>query len=350
MGIFSKSAQARLDETINYILQDISPTERAAVKQYLESQIQKMSGGGDIKGLSDPMSMNDLAERGTPDERKKRRSLILMAYAKANEMQLDQTKNLAGAQLGPKYFEAIKRIRLLADQEFGTQAVIRERYDAMMARPLEFLSAYMLFTRGSNTDGKMTQYFFFEFKNGKEGFALCSDIDPHPPKSLKVDVISVPGIVWSDVPGRGKQSVVGSFSTIKGTELTGASLMITTQFSGCAFCVKKVDATAKFFAAHIMPGLEHVQGSNIAGGGQKLALQLSGSDVPAVSRGNFAPPGDGAGTFYVYGSGYSNIVPVAAGYDSKQSMTLIGVLKSTGWQFLRQLSVNRGNLSAIQIL
>ena len=81
-----------------------------------------------------------------------------------------------------------------------------------------------------------------------------------------------------------------------------------------------------------------------------MALQLSGSDEPAVSRGNFAAPGDGAGTFYVYGSGYSNIVPVAEGYDSKQSMTLIGVLSSTGWHFYRQLSVNRAVTSVKQIL
>ncbi|MGO8790948.1 MAG: hypothetical protein ACLQVL_26690 [Terriglobia bacterium] len=346
----TKGGQARVDETTNYILEDITPPERPAVKQYLQGMIQKMSGGGDIKGLSDPMSMNDLADRGTADERKKRRSLILMSYARGTDLTLVQVKGMAAAQLSTNYFDSIKRLRLLADQENGNGALIQERYNAMIARPLEFLTTNMLFTRGSNTDGVMDQYFFYEYKNDKEGFALCSNVDPHPLKSISVKVVSVPGIVWSDVPGRGKQSVVGSFSTIKGTELTGASLMITTQFSGCAFCVKQVTATSKFFAAHIMPGLEHVEGSTIAGGGQKMALQLSGSDVPAVSRGNFAAPGDGAGTFYVYGSGYSNIVPVAEGYDSKQSMTLIGVLSSTGWHFYRQLSVNRAVTSVKQIL
>jgi hypothetical protein len=349
MGIFSKGAQTRINETIDLILQDVQIPERTAVGDYIRAELDRM-GGGDVAALSKPMSMNDLEERGTAEERKKRRALILMSYCKANNLTLEGVKHMAVGNLTGEYFASIGRLRLLANQEKGLGNLIRDKYNEMIANPDTFLRANMLFTVGSNTDGEMDQFFFYEFKNGVAGYKISSSLDPHPPRAYLVRVISVPGVVWRDVPNRGDQSANGSFADVHGTELAGASLMVTTQFSGCSFCFKEVTATQRRFAAHIMPGLQHIQGSDIAGGGNELANQLAGDRAPAVTAGNFSAPGNGAGDFRVFGSGYSNIPGHGAGYDSSQSLTIIGVLRLGAWSFYSQLSVNRVVRSAAQIL
>ncbi len=99
-----------------------------------------------------------------------------------------------------------------------------------------------------------------------------------------------------------------------------------------------------------MPGLQHVPGSDITGGGNELAHQLAGDRAPAVTAGNFADPGNAIGGFRVFGSGYSNIPDHGGGYDSRPSMTIIGVSGPGEWHFYSQLFVNRVVTGATRIL
>ena len=69
----------------------------------------------------------------------------------------------------------------------------------------------------------MTQYFYYENKNGIEGYAIASSNDSHPAKAYTAQVLSVPGVVSSafdesqrDVGGSDFVALCGN-ATIYGT-------------------------------------------------------------------------------------------------------------------------------------
>ena len=136
---------------------------------------------------------------------------------------------------------------------------------------------------------------------------------------------SVRAVGWADVPGRGAVAVpaaagAASFGAIHGTELGGAGVrtMMTTEFSGCSFCIKSVGG--RTYAAHIMPS-PIVFGVPPPVDGPRLAQQLEGL-APTVAAGNFANAAGGPGPFRIYGRGHSNHPHHPNGYPGQ--MTLLG--------------------------
>ncbi len=352
MGVFSKGAQTRLDETRDYIVSKITDGgEKARIKSYITTKITQLAGpSGVVKGISDPMSMNDLTQRGTKDERKQRRSLIMIELMGGMSVGMS-AKTLAATGLAAKFAESLESLRWVVDQESGTGMVIAQPFNELKNNTLQFLSKYPLLVFGSETDGKMHQYFIYEkptTPNMPHKFAFYSkSMHKHYAHSPKVSVSNVPGVVWSKVPGRGSNSTSGSFATIDGTECT-ESIMLTTQFSGCCFCYKTHGG--KTFAAHIMPGDESKKGSDITGGGKTLAEQLAGLHATTVTPGDFkSPPAPTGGQFYVYGRDYSNI-PGQTGYTGGVQMTLIGIRRGGTWNFYSQEVVAGNVSSATQIV
>lgn len=351
MGIFSKDAQTRIDQTIAHILAQIGDAaERQTIRTYLTTQIAQMAGPtGVIKGISDSMSMNDLSARGTEDERKQRRALIMieMVGGMASGM---TAKTMGGTELATRFVQAIESLRYVVDQNAGTGNVMRAVADALVTDPMGFLRRNVLMVFGSETDGVMTQYLVYEKPTTpgvahKFGF-YSAKMNKHRPHSPAITVVNVPGVVWSDVPSRTKSSTTGSFASIQGTELDGAQLMLTTQFSGCSFCYKAHGGQT--FAAHIMPGAEHIPGSDLAGGGEELARQLAGLRAPQVTGGDFAAPAPTGGRLEVYGRGYASGAGRPAGYSDGVSMTLIGVRApgATAWSFYSQ-EARAGQVSSV---
>ena len=352
MGMFSKDAQLRIDQTIDFIAGQITDAaERQTVKTYLTTKIQQMAGpGGSVKGISDPMSMNDLSSRGTEDERKKRRALILIEIV-GGMIAGATAKAMSAGELATKFPQAIETLRYVVDQNVGTGQVMRGVFDSLLAAPATFLRRHLLLVFGSETDGAMKQYFVYEKPNTPNvpiKFAFYSaKMNKHFAKSPQMDVANVPGVVWSDVPNRTKVGNAGSFAGIEGTELVDAPIMLTTQFSGCSFCWKT--HLARTFAAHIMPGAEHIKGSDLPGGGEELARQLAGLRAPRVTGGDFAAPAPAGGQLRVYGRGYSNGVNHPGGYSGEGvTMTLIGVRAPAdgSWSFYSQES-RGGQVTAV---
>ena len=349
MGVSGKDAQKRIDETIDYIGNQVADAaERQTVQRFVSTKLQQMTGpGGSVKGISDPMSMNDLDTRGTEDERKKRRSMIMIEMV--GGMMVGVTaKSMGSGEVSMKFHRAMQTLRWVVDQNVGTGLIIRSEYDTLVSSPLTFLQAYPVLVFGSETDGMMTQYFVYEkpaMMGAPNKFAFYSaKMNKHFPKSPQVSVINVPGVVWRDVPGRTHDNKSGSFAGVVGTDLDGASVMLTTQFSGCTFCVN--EHGGKSFAAHIMPGAEAIKGSDLQGGGEALAKQLAGQSAPVVG-GNFAAPCAAGGTFEVYGRGYSNIAGKAGGYSGDGgTMTLIGIKGTGGWNFFSQ-EVSAGTVTRV---
>ncbi len=363
MGLFSKGAQARIDETLDYIVLAVPANERVAVRARMNAKIQGMTGGGSIKGLSDPMSMNDAADRGTDPSRKVRRSIILMEAVAISSAGGDPAaiKGLAPGPALVRFNQDIDWLRLLADQARGNANLLRAKYQALVANPLTFLQNNLVIVQGSGTDGLMHQSMFFALYNGIPRYKIVATPPGDTPHCYTFPVLNVPAILWSNVPGRTTNPIRGSFATIDGTHLTGGTVMVTTQFSGCSFCFKSVGVNT--YAAHIWPDDERVPGSGIAGGGTKLAQQLAGLDeyagvgvpgptVPNVTAGDFAAPAPNGGVFNVYGSGYSNIVGNATGYPPRNGndwMTMLAFLQTGTWRFYSQHIINGQISRAVQL-
>ena len=78
---------------------------------------------------------------------------------------------------------------------------------------------------------------------------------------------------------------------IRGIRLSGNHIMVTTQFTGCSFCMQRTGA--ELFCAHVTPFLRGYDGVNTTG--PELAAR-------AVATGGFSNAGFvGAGPFRVYG-------------------------------------------------
>jgi hypothetical protein len=144
--------------------------------------------------------------------------------------------------------------------------------------------------------------------------------------------VSVKALHWAEVPGRGLTPLSGSFATIHGTELDGADIMLTTQFTGCSFCLKFHNG--QYYAAHISPagpGAKAILDANV------LAQQLCGLDSNVVG-GDFANAPGGTSRFEVYGRKHSTIPSGhSTGYpDSAAVMYLIGFKSGVKWSIYSQ--------------
>ena len=354
-----KGAQTRLDETIDYIVDRVPIGEQTVVRQFVEGKVRTFHGGvrAGIRGMSSPMSMSGLAERGTADERKKRRSIMLMIMAYITGPVAGAAKTMSVMELTARFTEYIGVTRLLASQsEHGTGARILEKYNALIANPLDFLGTHIVHCFGAGHSGAMQQSFFFEYTNGVGKYKFTAHVPGTARGCPRPTVVNVPAVLWSAVPNRTNNPAAGTFADIQGTRLTGGTCMVTTQFSGCSFCFK--DHGGSVYAAHISPDDPNQHGAGLPahGGfssGTRLARQLAGLEGE-VTGGDFAAPAPGGGNFMVYGAGYSNIVGHDTGYPPNAGgnyMTLIGTSHGGAWRFYSQHVNANGTIArVVQIL
>ena len=177
----------------------------------------------------------------------------------------------------------------------------------------------------------------FYFSTAKGRYLIDGDVHARPPHSVKFQAISVPNMPWFGVFGRGDNPQPPrhegrSFARIDGTRLVGADMMITTGFSGCAFCFQKVGD--EIWAAHIAPtdgGLRSI------GAAPMLARQLIGLERNVGPAGFENAPMDFP--MKIYGKGYSNIPGCGGGYDNY--MYLVGLRNSLQqWEFHAQITTD----------
>jgi hypothetical protein len=122
-----------------------------------------------------------------------------------------------------------------------------------MANPEGFLSRNQVVIYGIRADKQPPNdigTFGFYFEAEKDRYVFTSPC--LKPGAYQFEAFNVPAVLWAAVPNRGTNAKAGSFAAIHGTPLTGApTIMLTTQFTGCTFCVNKVGSTV--YAAHIAP-------------------------------------------------------------------------------------------------
>jgi len=336
----TKDAQARLDEIIAYLASQVPGPERTSVTLYLTDWMNRSTMGNAqaLKDLSNPMTMTNAPNAGNKAERDRRRALIVLELMKstANLNTGNAVKQLAMGQVDTQFAALLGELRTAASETHGTGAALQTVFNTeLVAHPQRFLRANRVIM--GNLRGGNQAVFFYDYPRSTYRFDLQAPAEVRNP--CRIPAVVVPAVVWDQVPGRTNSQTAGSFAGIVGTELIGATTMISTQFSGCAFCFKVVGT--RIFAAHIMP--DDGAGSAVTGGGAALARQLAGQ-VPGITGGNFAAPGNGAGQFNVYGAGWSNLPAFPNGYPVRaaadQFMNIFGVVKGGAWRIYSQHVLN----------
>jgi hypothetical protein len=380
-----KNKITRVNDTIAYI----QNTPGAGLPQNIRNDIATMVTHATprnthqerqtFKQVSRSMSVKHQLEdgvvRGSDPQREARRAIVLLwtAIGGQNPCQGIVTRRDAAMRLPPNQLAAA------FDEAMITAAVFASDLGAawvfnneLSLNPLQFIQRFRLFINGS-TAGKATfmnplagawrnvMNFWFCYDHTDDIFYLEAQGRPNSHKH-QMSVVNVPALHWTEVNGRGNVIAPtalnpASFSQMLGTELAGATFMVTTQLTGCVFSY--MGNGANVWASHTMPG-----GAVNAMPAATLANQIMGN-VLHVTAGDFAnypglganPPlrvfGMTAGNAPVVGGGnpfYPQRTPFAS-VGTARFITILGRLFGGSWEIYCQAVDHGGTImEARQVL
>jgi hypothetical protein len=336
-----KGAQARIDQTVNFIVGRAPLLYRTGIRPYLNAKLAVIINAGTRAAISGTLSSHTFAVAGNEQQRAMRRSILLLQYLKNySALAITNFQQLALGSLQNQLDELMLGLRFSADQEYGGSGGELDRVftNKLKANPTQFLSQRRVLIFGNNTSGVVNQYFIYKWQQNQ--YNINSHRGPQEAHAGAFQAVNIPAVPWDLVPGR--TGGVPSFAAINGTELTGAAVVVSTQFTGCAFCIQEING--RLFAAHIMP--DNGPAGGIPGSGIELARELAGvhaarplNPIGAGAFANAPVPVGAAGPFLVYGSGYSNIPGIPNGYTHHgpgSHMTIIGFRRMGTWSIYSQ--------------
>jgi hypothetical protein len=233
----------------------------------------------------------------------------------------------------------------------GATTAAQAAMQALFNQPLAFLQTNKLIVNGSNvrdlTQGDQNVLpFHFGYSAGYDRFQF--DVAPNA-GYVAVNVDSVTAQNWTSVPNSwvAGNAAGGDFSQIDAIELA-SQFMVTTQFTGCAFCMKAHGGHT--YCAHVAPRRDLPAAA--------AAPVLTGTQVATRIANNNGVNGDfanaaGGNALSIYGAAFSSNVPVP-GYPNGLGggggyMTVIGVLRAPGYEIYSQITQNHAITSAQQI-
>ncbi|MCG3194811.1 MAG: hypothetical protein DIJKHBIC_04078 [Thermoanaerobaculia bacterium] len=359
MAFITKDDQARIDDAFNFIAGTTLVPARMKlavstfVSDFIKRKLPTGSSRQEIRNFSRGMSMAKVHHSGTEGQRALRRAIHLLWEAMENHERAEQAKLTPGIDLVYDFKRSMEKAWIVSEKKGGGLVAHKWVFDnGLKLYTKAFLRRNRLFIQGSSKiDGTQGDQNVLDFEFGFDELKDRYTIAPKGLGGYSFKAVSVPAVHWTDVPRRGVTEDSGSFGAMNGTEFDGASVMVTTQFTGCSFCLK--DA-GRLLGAHIspsVPGRPHPFSS-----GTKLAQQLSGVQEPAVGKGDFANGNPGTGQLLVYGRGYSNMTGLRDGYDPRiqgggsSGMYIVGFKRPTGqWKVFSQEIVDNHIVKAIRI-
>jgi hypothetical protein len=364
VGINTKDEATRITETLTTISTNtlVPANERARVHTFAQSYMNTTypnTNSGAYKSFSNGMTMTDVNAPGNKPQRALRRAIFLLWSAMGEPMEAAQAKAILVANVQDAYISTMQKALCFADTNNGNTAGTQYVLETIFrGNPLVFLQKNKILILGSSAfnaaaDTNILRFsFHFEATRNRYEFWRVDTTAADPVGRYCFNTTSVPAIYWGDVPGRTTNVANGSFAAIRGTRLSGTS-MLTTQFTGCAFCLKD---NGQLYAAHVSPGYKG-EARDVATPGidaTVMAQQLA-NQVATVAGGDFSNAA-GAQPFRVFGKSYSNIPGHGAGYDALCTtgggvywMSLFGFRNGGIWRIYGQEIVNREINDAYQI-
>jgi hypothetical protein len=348
MALWTKDETVRINDTVTYIAAQCPVAERPAIQTYLNNWIGANFNTPALRSaFSQQLSTDGVAGRGDATARAGRRALVILRGGMlnaANPLYLAPAGVMAmpAGAIAAALAAVILPFRIFALQEQGNNTQLQAALTSLTTQPDIFLQNNVVVCQswGAPPGGMLAHKFLFDYRN--QTFLMLPPAMPQPNSivgaGINVNAVNVPEIYWANVPGRGNNAAGppagGTFAAIVATPLTGATLMVTSAFTGCSFCFKNNGGLV--FAAHIGPATPN---DPSIGPPPTLATQL-------VANGNFAAPaGAVAGALQVFGRGLSNIVGLAPGYTVQPvpgmplvsaSMYVFGVVIGGAWRIYSQ--------------
>jgi hypothetical protein len=359
MATITKKADERITETLDYLTK--TAVVRYGERQYVEKYVRTFldtkfpggwSGNQQFKSFSESLSMTGVTNPGNEEHRKMRRLLMLLWKAMGNDTIANAVPALGAGTLASELRMTIRKAMLCSGQLSGDDWTARYVLTNIIARdPLDFLTENKIIIRGSTKDSGLNQNlvtFEFGYEPLSDRYAFNAPASKPTPGYHGFSASSVPAVNWWDVPGRGGNLNAGSFAQIRGTQVSGATIMVTTQFTGCSFCMKS--SGGHLWAAHISPASVKSEHAAYKTDGRTLATQVCG-DVATVTGGDFANA-PGTLPFRVYGRDKGN-GKFPGGYpftaSGLQYACIIGFEENGAWQLFCQHTSAAGIAGAVQI-
>lgn len=370
---------ARVTETIAFINNHATslPVRRQAAAQFCRQTYPKLSVfdfgayNTEFHALSSAMSVKHHATvpAGNQDERATRRAIYLI-WKSINKIagphpniaaRADAAMGMATGNLDAALVDAILKASVYHSPAAAADVFNNE----VVAHPRRFLTAHKVIVLGLTRGGdKFTNpaspsfanviNFSFQYDPTNDRFVFAGNGNPNMAAHV-FPTVSVPAVIWYDVPGNGGELApsprpLADFAQILGCELTGANFMLTTQFTGCAFCWTNHGGVMR--AAHVAPAKPNYVDVNLPtshpGGGNGLASRIVAQGNAAGMANAGGPANAGGAAVTVFGRGAGN-APVAAGnpFYPNANLTYATIIgcNTAGWRFYMQAVDTGGNIS-----
>lgn len=352
-----KSKDTRLSETVTFIRNCLAldAGQRTRAADQADSYIDSL--GGQSAALSTSLHIGDSG----PDlnqHRAYRRAYVLLYKAIAHGHQMALTGlpqgviTIAGPTAVANLPAVVRFAAILRCRETMANYMMLQDLQQLLNSPLQFLQHNKLMVSGSprrdvGQGDRNVMPFYLSYDLNNERY----DLTPDPqPGCAPVMADSVVARWWTDIPGHVAGNLAGgNFSQLEGIELT-SQLMVTTQFTGCAFAMKNHNAHT--YCAHTTPKPPH----DFAGQARAMTGNQLAQDIHSVNgvAGDFQNAAGGP-ALAIYGAGWSVgtiggvSYPMGLGGGGNY-MTIIGTPAGGGiYHIFSQITQNRAITSAQRI-
>lgn len=353
-----KSSDTRLSDTVTFIRNcaALDAGQRTRAADQVDSHLDSI--GGMSATLSTSLHIGDSG----PDHnnhRAYRRAYVLLhkmmnhAHAFALAGLPPGNITIAGPTAAANLPALVRFAAILRCQKTSTNYMMLQALQQLLNNPLTFLQQNKLMVSGSprrevGQGDRNTMPFYLSYSLNDERYDLTPDTQPG---CAPVMADSVVARWWTDIPGSHVvgNPAAGNFSQLEGIELA-SPLMVTTQFTGCAFAMKHFNHHT--YCAHTTPKPPNGFGVVVRPmTGNQLAQDIQSLNGVAGDFQNAA----GAPALAIYGAGWSvgtvgNVhYPNGLGGGGSY-MTIVGTPAGGGlYHIYSQITQNRAITSAQRI-
>lgn len=353
--MFGKSKSTRLNETVAFVHSNASldKAQRELAAAYLADYTTK--NPAPAATLSEKLHIGE--NTSDPQNFRNSRRAYVMLYTLLAPTASDSLKGLTnGASIAISGITAkaglpalVKLAAIAQEQATMKNTMSNAALNELLTQKLTFMQNNIVHVSGSpkgpaaNSDTNVLDFYFrYELTKGRFQFT------PQPlPGTALIRVDSVVARYWNDIPGSHQANAPttnGDFSGMEGIRLQ-SGLMLTTQFTGCAFAMKRHNGGV--YCSHTTPkppaavtGLRTYDGPGLA----RDIAQMNGV------AGDFSNA-PGGGPIAVYGRGWSQGMIGNANYiTGADFMTLLGFPLGGGdYEFVSQVVLNGAISSARRV-
>lgn len=356
----AKTAQQRITDTLNF-LQNIAtplvaPGERTPAHQLAQAFITARFPAGaaspGYQAFANSLSLGYHLRNDPHHRRNMARALFLLWHAiRHHDGQFPFPRATIGqitqATVERQLASYIRKARCVWDETHGGHAGATQVLAVFQNAPLAFLQDNKVYVRGSGTFNAMNPQnvqpcqFFYDTARDRFVFYVGG---PGQPGGAPIQVESVTAFHWTNaryvpapIPPALHNIATANFANLTGFQLSGAHIMVTTQFTGCAFCM--AENAGVMYCAHVSPWVQSAQhntdgttlATRVLANGQ---MQNAGGVAPTVFGRNIgSAPNVG---------GYN----IPGGGGAATYMTVVGFAGGTSYQIYSQTTVNNAIFGA----